>query len=69
MTGADLTIELPLPTGAIRVAGRVLYTNVPGNLARQSLPTGMAVRFSQDHFGTCEVIRQNVSQFSTHYLV
>ncbi len=69
VAGADITIELPFPAGPIRVVGHVLYTNVPGNLARTSLPTGMAVRFREDEFGTCEEIRRNVDAFSTHYLI
>lgn len=37
---------LPLPQGELRVAGQVVMTNVPGNLARQNLPLGMGVRFT-----------------------
>ncbi|MBW2274582.1 MAG: PilZ domain-containing protein [Deltaproteobacteria bacterium] len=69
MAGANITIEFPFPAGVVRVVGQVLYTNVPGNLACSSLPTGMAVRFSDDEFGTCDEIRRNVSAFSAHYLV
>jgi hypothetical protein len=69
MAGASLTVELPFPAGIVRVSGRVLYTNVPGNLACSSLPTGMAVRFNDDDFGTCDEIRRNVSAFSAHYAV
>jgi len=45
LAGAEVAIELPLDTGALAVVGRVLYTNVPGNLQRPGLPAGMAVRF------------------------
>lgn len=44
--GAELAIDLPLPEGVISVAGRVLYTNVPGNLQQSSLPHGMGIEFT-----------------------
>ena len=37
--------KIPLPTGTVSTAGRVVFTNVPGNLMKRSLPVGMAVRF------------------------
>lgn len=43
--GAQLALQLHLPEGDVRVAARVIYTNVPGNLQRGQLPFGMAVRF------------------------
>jgi hypothetical protein len=43
--GAELAVALPLPAGAVEVAGRVLYTNVPGNLHDTSLPNGMGIEF------------------------
>lgn len=39
-------VTLPLPGGDVRVAGDVVMTNVPGNLAKQGLPPGMGVRFT-----------------------
>ena len=45
LEGADLTLELRLPSGPVHVAGRVVYTNVPGNRQRDRLPNGMAVEF------------------------
>jgi hypothetical protein len=69
MAGANLTIEIPFPAGAVHVVSEVLYTNVPGNLANSSLPTGMAVRFSEDDLRTCAEIRRNVSSISARYLV
>ncbi len=42
-----LRIELPLPSGRVALAGRVVMTNVPGNLMRRTLPVGMGVRFEQ----------------------
>ena len=37
--------EFPLPMGTVRATGPVVFTNVPGNLMKHSLPVGMAVRF------------------------
>ena len=37
--------RLPLPSGRVSLLGRVLYTNVPGNLKRDHLPTGMGIAF------------------------
>jgi hypothetical protein len=31
----------------VRVAGEVVYANVPGNLRRANLPVGMAIRFTR----------------------
>lgn len=45
LRGARLDLTLELPTGPLGVSGRVIATNVPGNLTRRRLPLGMAVRF------------------------
>lgn len=45
--GVEVAVELALPEGPVSVAGRVIYTNVPGNLQRVGLPHGMAVRFER----------------------
>jgi PilZ domain len=44
--GSLLYVTLPLPSGPVDVAGRVVMTNVPGNLVRDNLPLGMAVQFT-----------------------
>lgn len=44
--GSLVYLTLPLPSGPIDVAGRVVMTNVPGNLVRENLPLGMAVQFT-----------------------
>jgi PilZ domain len=44
--GSLVYLTLPLPGGPIDVAGRVVMTNVPGNLVRENLPLGMAVQFT-----------------------
>ena len=45
LVGGSLELALPLPHGEFRVAGRVVLTNVPGNLERANLPRGMAIEF------------------------
>lgn len=60
--GADLTLELPLPSGPVRLPGRVVYTNVPGNRHRPQLPNGMAVEFEDLPVEIGRSIRQSVDQ-------
>lgn len=43
--GSRLALELPLPSGPLRVAARVLTRREPGPWHRETLPTGMGVRF------------------------
>ncbi|CAG1008607.1 hypothetical protein MYXO_03751 [Myxococcaceae bacterium] len=45
MRGARLSVVLPMPSGNLALDGRVLYTNVPGNLLRLELPVGMGIAF------------------------
>lgn len=40
-----LELKLPLPSGLVKMGGRVAMTNVPGNLMRKNLPVGMGIRF------------------------
>jgi hypothetical protein len=47
LVGGALEVVLPLPQGEVRAAGRVVLTNVPGNLQRAKLPCGMGVEFRQ----------------------
>jgi hypothetical protein len=48
MVKARVEIRLATPeTGSIEAAGRVVMTNVPGNVMKRNLPFGMAVHF--DH--------------------
>jgi CheY-like chemotaxis protein len=45
---AEIGLDLVLPgMGRLAVSGRVAMTNVPGNLARRTLPYGMGVQFEQ----------------------
>lgn len=46
LRGASVALELPLPLRDVAVGGRVVYTNVPGNLQRANLPLGMGVVFT-----------------------
>ncbi len=43
---ALIHFSLPLPSGELRLSGKVVMTNVPGNLGRGNLPVGMGVRFT-----------------------
>lgn len=47
MEDAPLEIELRLPGNFIRIGGRVIFSNVPGNLQRPNLPMGMGIRFER----------------------
>jgi hypothetical protein len=60
MNGADLTLELPLPSGTVHVTGHVVYTNVPGNRCRNHLPNGMAVEFEDTPLEIERAIRESV---------
>ena len=62
LPGVPLELELSLPPETVQVAGRVVYTNVPGNLQRANLPTGMAVRFTEVPPGAERAIRHCVAQ-------
>jgi DNA-binding response OmpR family regulator len=55
-----VSIPLPLPSGDVRVVGSVVMTNVPGNLARANLPTGMGVRFT----GHSDEVRDAILAFT-----
>ena len=42
------TVVVPVPAGeTVEASGRVVMTNVPGNVMKRNLPFGMAVRFDQ----------------------
>jgi len=45
--GARVLLELVLPSCDVVVEGRVVYTNVTGNLRRANLPVGMGVVFHE----------------------
>jgi hypothetical protein len=62
MSGAQIAVELPLPTGRTTLDARVIYTNVPGNLKLPKLPHGMAIRFSAPEPAEMHAIAEVVSQ-------
>ncbi|HVP31821.1 MAG TPA: PilZ domain-containing protein [Myxococcota bacterium] len=69
LRGAEVAVELPLPAESIAVRGRVLYTNVPGNLMRPSLPLGMAVEFRALGEDVVDSIRRSVAERSLALVV
>jgi len=69
LTGADITIELQLPRGTVGIEGRVLYTNVPGNLHSDSLPNGMGVRFREAPTKAHRGIERAVSEQAALFMV
>lgn len=69
MRGAELALDLPLATGRVTVLGRVLYTNVPGNLKRSYLPTGMGIGFLRTPRDEADAIGSGVAEIASHYFV
>lgn len=68
-TGANIAIELPLPRGDIELAARVLYTNVPGNLQSDKLPSGMGIRFTETPATGQQLIEHTVTERATFLVV
>jgi CheY-like chemotaxis protein len=64
MRGAALDIQIPLGPGPVRLHGTVVYTNVPGNLHRSNLPTGMGVRLGETSETVATAIRRLVAEVS-----
>jgi hypothetical protein len=67
VVGTSIEIVLPLPVGEFRLAGRVVMTNVPGNLERQNLPRGMAIEFLHLQPEAREAIREFVLERARAY--
>ena len=65
--GANVEVTLPLPAGELRVAGRVVLTNVAGNLERANLPRGMAIEFLALAAETREALRHYVQERARAY--
>ena len=42
---SHVSVNVPLPSGAIELAARVMWVNVPGDFSRSNLPRGMALSF------------------------
>lgn len=60
MSGARVELGLPTPWGEVELPGRVIYTNVPGNLSRPSLPLGMGIRFDDLDPKSLKILRRLV---------
>ncbi len=69
MTGASIEITFPFPDGVVKVTGRVVSTNVPGNLERQKLPRGMGLEFNRLDPSQIEAIGNYVAQRLRSYEV
>jgi PilZ domain len=67
LVGASVEVALPLPEGEFHIGGRVVLTNVPGNLERLNLPHGMAVEFFRLPPETREAIQHHVHQRARSY--
>lgn len=57
LRGTPVELTLPLPAGTVHATGRVVLTNVPGNLMKKNLPSGMAVMF-ENATGDAEALLQ-----------
>ncbi|UCE85631.1 MAG: PilZ domain-containing protein [Deltaproteobacteria bacterium] len=69
VTGATISLNLPLPGGDLRISGRVVYANVPGNLVRPNLPMGMAVQFNDLGPDDAARLRDFVEETAANYTV
>jgi hypothetical protein len=47
LRGTEVNVELPFLASVGRLGGRVVLTNVAGNLMKKNLPAGMAVQFER----------------------
>jgi hypothetical protein len=62
IVGSDLGLEIPIEGERVRVEGRILYTNAPGNADRPTLPGGMAVAFRPLAQDVQDAIRADVAR-------
>ena len=67
LVGGALDVVLPLPLGEFRVTGRVVLTNVPGNLVRANLPRGMGIEFLRLEQAAREAIGHYVRERAHSY--
>ena len=67
LVGGALEVVLPLPLGEFRVSGRVVLTNVPGNLERPNLPRGMGIEFLRLGLDAREAILHYVRERARAY--
>jgi Tfp pilus assembly protein PilZ len=69
VSGAEIGLELSLLDGPVSVTGRVVYTNVPGNLQCNRLPMGMAIHFNDTSSETTNAIARSVSESAKAFVV
>jgi hypothetical protein len=69
LRGALIEIEIPLPSGVVRVRARVRFHNVAGNLQRSNLPFGMGIEFTGVPRDATEAIRLYVEERSKAFEV
>jgi len=62
IVGTRIEVELQLPKGPRSLPGKVLHTNVTGNLLRPNAPIGMGIRFEDPSPALCEALAQIVEQ-------
>lgn len=60
--GVGVSIEIPLGAGPLLLEGRVMFTNVPGNLQRAALPVGMGIEFTEVADSARAAIRRAVAE-------
>jgi len=60
-------VELPLPTGTVTLAARVVTTNVPGNIQKPNLPMGMGVEFTDVPEETRHTLAEHVGAMAERY--
>jgi hypothetical protein len=69
LRGAQIEVDLPLPSGAVRVKARVRFHNVAGNLQRPNLPFGMGIEFIALPRDTSDAIRIYVEERAKSFVV
>ena len=62
IVGTKIDVELQLPRGPRSLPGKVLHTNVTGNLLRPHAPIGMGIRFEDLSPALCDDLAQIVAQ-------
>jgi hypothetical protein len=62
VVGSDVSLELPIGRGRLRIEGRILYTNLAGSADGRGLPRGMAISFRPLRHPVQDLIRHDVTQ-------
>jgi hypothetical protein len=61
IVGSDVSLELPIARGLLRIDGRILYTNLAGSAEGRGLPRGMAISFRPLRDPVQDLIRRDVT--------